>query len=138
MKQNEPVSKIMTSTVATVHTGQKLSEARRLLAERPFEHLPVVSGKSLVGMISAADLLRLTFDAGNADERSMDAVLDHQFTIEGVMTKELTTIKSTDSIRYAAELLVKASHHSLPVVDDGALTGIVTGTDLIRFLLEQY
>ena len=31
MKQNEPVSKIMTSELKTVHVGQKLSEARHVL-----------------------------------------------------------------------------------------------------------
>ncbi len=40
MKQNEPVHKIMTSDLKTVHVGQKVSDARRLLAARSFEHVP--------------------------------------------------------------------------------------------------
>ncbi len=139
MKQNEPVSRIMSSNLKTIHTGQKLSEARRLLAENPFDHVPVVSGEKLVGMLSSADLMRLTFDAGNTDVRSMDAVLDSQFTIQGTMTENPVTIGAGDTIRRAAELLVKGSHHSLPVLGDGGkLVGIVTSTDLIGYLLEQY
>lgn len=139
MKQNESVSKIMSSNLKTIHTGQKLSEVRRLLAANPFDHVPVVSGEKLIGMFSSADLMRLTFDAGNTDVRSMDAVLDSQFTIEGTMTKDPVTIGAGDTIRRAAELLVKGGHHSLPVLEDGGkLVGIVTSTDLIHYLLEQY
>jgi CBS domain-containing protein len=139
VKQNEPVYKIMSSDLKTVHIAQKLSEARKVLADGAFEHLPVVSGDKLVGLLSSTDLMRLTYDAGNTDARSIDAVLDNQFTLEGVMTKNIQTIKRTDTVRYAAELLVKGTHHSLPVVeDDGKLIGIVTSTDLIRYLLDQY
>ena len=139
MKQNEPVSKIMTSELKTVHVGQKLSEARHVLAESKFDHVPVVTGQKLVGILSSGDVMRLTFDAGSADERSMDAVLDHQFTIEGTMTKKLVTIKASDPIRHAAKLLVDGPYHCLPVVDDGEkLLGLVTSTDLIRYLLDQY
>ncbi len=138
MKQNEHVSKIMSSELTTVHTGQQLSEARRLLAGSKFDHLPVVSGDKLIGMLSSSDLMRLNFDAGNADLRSMDAVLDNSFSIETTMKKSPVTIRSTDTIRHAAELLVKGPFHSLPVVDDDKLVGIVTSTDLIGYLLEQY
>ncbi|MEZ5562860.1 MAG: CBS domain-containing protein [Gammaproteobacteria bacterium] len=139
MKQNEPVSKIMSSNLKTIHTGQKLSEVRRLLTDNPFDHVPVVSGDKLVGILSSADLMRLTFDAGNTDPRSMDAVLDSQFTIEGTMTKDPVTIRGGDTIRAAAELLVKSARHSLPVLtESGKLVGIVTSTDLINYLLEQY
>ncbi len=99
----------------------------------------MVSGDKLVGLISSGDIMRLIFDAGNVDTRSMDAVLDAQFTLEGVMSKDLVTIAPTDTIRHAAGLLVERAHHSLPVVDgDQKLVGIVTSTDLIRYLLDQY
>lgn len=139
MKQNEPVSKIMSLELKTVQVGQKLSEARKLLTEEAFDHVPVLDGNKLVGMLSTNNLMRLTFDAGNADLRSMDAVLDHQFTIEHVMKKDLITIKSTETVRHAAELLVKGSHQTLSVVEEGeVLVGLVTSTDLIRYLLDQY
>jgi CBS domain-containing protein len=90
-------------------------------------------------MLSSSDIMRLTYDAGDSDPRSIDAVLDNEFTVEGAMTRKLVTIRTGDTIRSAAELLVKGSYHSLPVLDDGGkLAGIVTSTDLVRYLLEQY
>ena len=138
MKQNEPVTKIMSADLKTVHLGQQMSDVRRMLANNPFDHVPVMSGETLIGMLSSSDVMRLTFDAGNADPRSVDAVLDNRFTVEGTMTKELVTVRPSDTIRRAAELLVKSSVHCLPVLDQGKLVGIVTSTDLIRYLLDQY
>lgn len=138
MKRNESISKIMTSEVQTVHVGQKLSEVRRQLADNAYHHVPVVSGKQLVGMISATDMLRLSLAVYGVDERALDAMLDSQHTIESVMTKELTTLSVKDTVRHAAEVLGEGRFHSLPVVEDGDLVGLVTTTDLIRYLLAQY
>lgn len=138
MKRNEPVSKIMTTDIATVHTGQKLSEVRRMLANNPYHHVPVVSGDQLVGIVSASDMLRLSLAIYGVDERTVDAMLDSQHTIESVMSRELTTISTKDTVRTAAEQLGAGTFHSLPVVDEGKLVGIVTSTDVIRYLLAQY
>ena len=37
-----------------------------------------------------------------------------------------------------AQILSKKEFHAIPVVDDNKLVGIVTTTDLINFLLEQF
>lgn len=139
MKQNEPISKIMSADVKTIQVGQKISDARRLLADGRFQHIPILDGKKLVGMLSSADLMKLTFDWGNSDVRSMDAVLDNQFTVKDTMTTEPTTMPATATVRDAAEMLSKGDFHALPIVDaEHVLTGIVTSSDLIRYLLDQY
>lgn len=139
MKRNEPVTHIMTRDVDTVHTGMKVSEVRQLLAEKPYHHVPVVSGKKLIGIISATDMVRLSLALYGADQRAVDAMLDANHTIDGVMSKELATIKSKDTVRTTAEKLSDGTFHALPVVDDdGNLEGIVTSTDVIKYLLDQY
>ncbi|MCA9647487.1 MAG: CBS domain-containing protein, partial [Myxococcales bacterium] len=53
--------------------------------------------------------------------------------------KDLRTLKTTDSVRDAAGELAGGSFHALPVVDgENRLQGIVTSTDLVRYLLDQY
>ncbi|MBJ19689.1 MAG: CBS domain-containing protein [bacterium] len=140
MKKNEPIEKILTRGVETVHAGMAVSDVRKLFADRGFHHVPVVSGKKLVGLIAASDILGISVDGVGADDRSMDAYLDHRFTIEELMTEELRTLplkKST--IADAAKLLSEGSFHAVPVVDEtGQLEGLVTSTDLIRYLLTLF
>ena len=138
MKKNEPVSHIASSALVTVQVGQKLSEVRKLLQANPIHHIPVVNGQKLVGLLSTVDLSTLSLLGFGADERSDDAVLDSQFLIEKVMSKNLMTVKPTSSIRQVAEILATGDFHAVPVVDhEGNLKGIVTSTDLIRYLLNS-
>jgi len=139
MKRNERVTHIMTSDVDTVHTGMKLSEVRVMLAERPYHHVPVVSGKRLIGIISATDMVRLSLGLYGTDQRAVDAMLDANHSIEDVMTPAPKTMRVTQTVRDTAEMLSDGAFHAVPVVDDeGNLEGIVTSTDVIRYLLEQY
>ncbi len=137
MRRNEPVSKIMTPNPVTVHLGQPLSEVQHLMTENRCHHMPVVSGDKLIGMVSSTDLLRVTYAWGQ-DARHAEAVLDHTHSIEDVMQPGLVTISPKTTIREAAGIFAKNWFHALPVVEDGKLVGIVTTTDLLNYLLDQY
>ena len=139
MKKNESIKKILSHEVVTVHTGQKLSDVRKLLLENSFHHLPVVSGKKLIGLISASDVLGISVEGFGSDDRSMDAYLDHQFSIEEIMKTDLRTLTPKSSVADAAETLSEGTFHAAPVIDDaGELVGLVTSTDLIRYLRELF
>lgn len=140
MKRNEPISKIMSTQLVTVHHGEPVSKVRHLIREHGVHHVPVVSGQKLVGMISNSDVLRVSFgDAFNTDERTVDATLDHTLTIEQLMQKNPVSVRENAPIREAAQVLAQGKFHSLPVVSDNEkLVGLVTSTDLIRYLVDQF
>lgn len=139
MKKHETISKIMSANVASVQVGQPLSDVRDLMLNANIHHVPIIDGSKLVGLISFTDLMKINFVINGVDERSINAIIDQQFSIREIMSDRLVTIKNTDTIRDGSELLAKGGFHSLPVIDDeGALVGIVTTTDLIRYLNEQY
>lgn len=140
MKRNEPVSKIMTAKLVTVHHGEPVSKVRQLIREHGIHHVPVVNGNKLVGIVSNSDVLRVSFgDAFKTDERAVDATLDHTMTLEQLMQKDPVSVRENAPIREAAQILARGDFHSLPVVSEGhKLVGMVTSTDLIRYLLEQF
>lgn len=137
MKRNEPVSHIMTAAPATIQVGQRPSEARRILTEGGFHHLPVLDGETLVGMISVADIMKVTYSFGQ-DNRGIDALLDDTHTVEKLMTPDPMSIGPRDSVRKAFELLAEGTFHALPITEGNKLVGIVTSTDLLRYTLDQY
>lgn len=97
------------------------------------------SGSKLIGMLSYTDLLRISFaDAVYEDEETVDSMVYNMFSIEQVMAKNLVSVSSNTMVKDVAELLSKREFHAIPVVDDGKLVGIITTTDLINFLLQQY
>lgn len=139
MKRSERITHIMSGDPVTVHEANKLSEVRKLLEERKIHHVPVVSGRRFIGLLSATDLMRVSYgDVYSQDIRTVDALLD-TMTIREVMSEDVVVARPTTTIHEAAEMLATGAFHSLPIVDEaGELVGIVTSTDLIRYFLAQY
>jgi CBS domain-containing protein len=138
MKKNEKIDRILTREIITVHVGQKVSDVRKIFAKHGFHHVPVVTGKKLIGIVSASDILGISVEGVGSDERSMDAYIDHQFSIEGLMKKDLKTLSTRSTIADAAEVLSDGNFHAVPVIEGDDLVGLVTSTDLIRFLRDQF
>jgi len=139
MKKRTPVYAIMTKNVITLNSTDSLDTAERLFKRNKIRHIPVVSGREIKGMLSYTDLLRISFvDAVDDDEESVETIVYNMFTIEQVMAKNLVSISSTTTIKEVAEILSKKEFHAIPVVDGEELVGIVTTTDLINYLIEQF
>ncbi|QDT05672.1 inosine 5'-monophosphate dehydrogenase [Rubripirellula lacrimiformis] len=137
MKKNEPVTRVMSTELVTIHDHEPVSKLREIFESGDLHHVPVVSGEKLVGIISSNDLMRISFgEFGNQDGKELDAILDHTFDIPGVMNRNPVSLPVTGSIREAARLLVTHRFHALPIVDGDKLVGIVTSTDLLQFLSE--
>ena len=129
----------MTKNVITLNKSDSLDTAERLFKKNKIRHIPVVSGKEIKGMLSYTDLLRISFaDAIDENEESVETMVYNMFTIEQVMAKNLVSVSSTTTIKEVAELLSKKEFHAIPVIDNNELVGIVTTTDLINYLIEQF
>lgn len=138
MKKRTPVSEIMSKEVIALTRSDDLDRAEMLFKRHNIRHIPVVSEETIIGMLSYSDLLRISFADATNDERDVDSVVYNMFTIEQVMTKNLVSVSSRTTIKEVAQILADKEFHALPVVDDSTLVGIVTTTDLIKYLLEQF
>ena len=139
MKKRTPVSEIMTKNVITLNSSDNLERAELLFKKNKIRHIPVVRGTEIIGMLSYTDLLRISFaDAVDEDEKNVDTIVYNMFTIEQVMAKRLVSVDIQATIKEVAEILAKKEFHALPVLDGKNLVGIVTTTDLINYLLEQF
>ncbi len=139
MKKREPVSKIMTAQVVTLNLTNTLADAEAMFKKNKIRHIPVVSGEKLIGILSLTDLLRISFvDNYGDDEGQVDTAVYSMLSIEQVMVSKPLTVQADLSIKEVAEILATKEFHALPVVDGEKLVGIVTTTDLIKYLLEQY
>lgn len=139
MKKREPITHIMTKDVKTVNLTHSLEDAEAILKKNHIRHIPVVSGEDIIGMLSLTDLLRISFvDNYGEEEVDVDTVVYDMLKIDQVMVKNPVTVSVHSTIREVAEILAKREFHALPVVEGTKLVGIVTTTDLIKYLLEQY
>jgi len=139
MKRRELVSKIMSTNLITINLTNNLVDAEKLFNENSIRHIPVVSGDDIIGILSLTDLLRVSFvDTYGSDESDVDTAVYNMLSIEQVMVKNLVSVSSSQTIKEVAGVLAKNEFHALPIVDSNKLVGIVTTTDLLNYLLEQY
>ena len=86
MKRRAPVSKIMTKDPISVNITNDVSDVVQIFKERNIHHIPVVSGDSLIGMISKTDIERISFVTG-MDEASANTAV---YTMEQIAEQDQT------------------------------------------------
>jgi CBS domain-containing protein len=123
--------------VETVSVDARLSEARRVLTRGNFHHVPVVDGRTLVGIVSAGDLLRVYHEARAAGRTDPDDHIDQHAHLRDIMSTHLVTVRDTDVVEVAIDAIGGGAIHSVLVLDESKhLVGIVTDHDLLDFLCE--
>lgn len=138
MESSDTVAKIMSTNLVQLNDNENLYKAETLFKKHKIRHIPVIRDKSIVGILSYADLLRISYaDVVDEDDDTVGSVVYDMFTLPQVMTKVPETISSVTLIKEAADILSRRDFHALPVVDDGVLVGILTTTDLLRYYLKE-
>lgn len=121
----------MTREVVTLSPQTTAGEALALCRERRIRHLPVLDGGRLVGIVSDRDLRSATPALGDpARAEALRRILVHE-----VMAREVATIHPDDPIEEAANAMREKTIGCLPVVENGALLGIVTSSDVMEALV---
>jgi CBS domain-containing membrane protein len=139
MKENVPVSIIMTKNIIKLNLSDDLTKAEALFKKHKIRHIPVVNKHKIVGLISYTDLLRVSYaDAVDDAAEDVESIVFNMFTVMQVMAKDIVVISPETTIKEAAEILAENEFHALPVCYNDLLIGMVTTTDLIKYLLEQY
>ena len=124
---NEQVSSIMTKNLVTIQAQDTVQTAKEIMVSKRIQHLPVVDGDSLIGLISIQDLFKSNLNQSDYANTK----------VETMMTKKLATLEPTDKIGTAAEVFMEHLFHALPVVENGKLLGLVTTFDILRYEYEK-
>lgn len=138
MKPLDPVSKIMTSNIIKLNIDDQLTKAEDLFKRYKIRHLPVVNGSHIVGMLSYADLQKVSFVNDFDDKPGVEAVVYNFFTIEQVMTQQVMSVFPWTPIKEVAKILSESNFNALPITQDQNLVGIVTTVDLLKYYISQY
>ncbi len=138
MKQLKSLEDIMTREVITLRPSDSLAKALDYFESHSIHHLLVTDGKNgkLLGVLSKKDILNffLTIRA-KSDELSFPDL--GKSPVSDAMTEDPLFLDPSDSVGLAADIVLSNKFHSLPIVEDGKLAGIVTSHDLLKFAFER-
>jgi acetoin utilization protein AcuB len=127
------VRELMTGALITAGPDSAVLDARSLMQAKRIRHLLVTSTQGeLLGIVTDRDIrLNLPSQATSLSVWEINHLLT-RLTLEKVMTRSVITVGPDREARDAAQLMLEHRIGALPVVDGGALVGIVTETDLLR------
>jgi CBS domain-containing protein len=115
------VREVMTAKVQTVRQEQPLVEAARLMKTQDVGSLPVVEDGRLVGTLTDRDIV-LRAVAEGADMGSV--------RVGDIASHEPVTVSPDQGLDEALALMATHRVRRLPVVEDGALVGIIAQADV--------
>lgn len=136
MKKNEPIFNLMTKDLITLKLTDTLYTAEKRLKKNHIRHIPIVDGDALIGLLSLSDLKRISFIDAYNQEGTVDTAIYNMLSIKDLMIKKPITVTSDTTILEVSKLFANTEFHSLPVVDEGKLVGIITTTDLLHFFID--
>ncbi len=127
----------MTKEVVWVSGATSLREAADLMQVRKIRHLPVMDKNQLMGVVTDRDV-RQAMPPRGASLESQDPqnVLD-KVCVRDIMTARVVAVSPDVSIPKAADLMCRNKIGCLPVLDEEALVGIITESDILRAVAEE-
>jgi CBS-domain-containing membrane protein len=147
------VKDIMTREVITVSPETEIVQATKLLLENRINGVPVMdeTGK-LVGILCQSDLIAqqkklpipsfftllnglIPLISKKQLEKQVQKIA--AITVAQAMTPNPVTVQPDINIEEVAALMVDRNFHTIPVVDEGELVGIVGKEDMLRALLPR-
>lgn len=144
---------IMTREPITLSPETEITEAAKLLLEKNINGVPVLddTGK-LVGILCQSDLIKqqkrlpipsiFTLLDGFIPLTSMKHLEKEVLKITGTvvshtMTPDPVTVRSDVTIQEIAGLMVDRNFHTIPVVDEGKLVGVIGKVDVLRTIMSE-
>ena len=120
---NESVRSIMTQQITTLAHDSRISDAVDIIVRKKIGGLPIIDDDGVLnGIVTERDVLRVL-----GAERST-------LTVENVMSSSLRVTNPDCTIANVAQDMTHYRFRRLPVVSDDVLYGIVTATDIMKYL----
>lgn len=116
------------SAVETIAAAASVSDAIAVLGEKRIGALPVVEGGAIAGIMSERDVIYCLRDHG-------PEVLD--WPVARLMTAPAITVDPDTDVMAALALMTQRRIRHLPVVAGGAIRGIVSIGDLVKYRMER-
>ncbi len=144
---------IMTSSVATVHKEASIKELADLFIKHEVNGIPVVDEDNrVIGIVTEGDLIEQNknlhvptvisvFDAviylesQNVFKEELKRITAAK--VEDIYSKKIVLASPDDSVEECAALMANNDIHTLPVVENEKLIGVIGKLDLIKALAQS-
>ena len=112
----------------SIDASRTVYEVLEVLAAKNVGALVVFSGETFCGIVSERDYARKVILASKGSRKT---------PISEIMTPDPVTVVPSDTVASCMQLMTDRHFRHLPVIDDGALVGIISIGDVVRAVIEE-
>ena len=152
-KMNKKISELMKRDVYTISDEATIKEVLQMLVESKTSGLPIVNTKQqVVGFISDGDIMKFIakqnpriidmtsfitvwYDTESFDKKLYDLM---DLSVMELATTKLVSVDSDYDIDEVAKVLGEKKIKKVPVLEDGKLVGVISRSDILRYILKGY
>lgn len=128
MRTVRQVLEAKSAEVIAIGPDAPVIDAIRVMAERRIGSLLVMEGPKMVGIVSERDYARKVVLQGRSSKDT---------PVRDIMTSEVQTVAPGDSTDLCMELVTNSRIRHLPVMEDGAVIGVLSIGDLVKAVIEM-
>ena len=128
------VREIMTGSPVTLKPEDTFDLANNVISLGRIRHIPVVKDGRLVGLLSERDLIGAAATTIFGLKQKRKSALLKTVLIKDVMKKRVISVKLDTPIKDAAQLMADKKIGCVTVVESGTLVGLLTTTDILRYV----
>jgi Zn-dependent protease/predicted transcriptional regulator len=121
-----PLRAAMLTDFRQLDTNDTLADAVRLILQGSQQDFPVVNQRGVAGILTRADLLVALAEHGQ------------DYPVAAAMRRDFHTTDYTEMLEVAFQRLQECECHTMPVLHEGRLVGLLTMDNLGEYFLIQY
>lgn len=131
------VRDFMTANPVVVSPDTPIQEALKLMKDHGFGRLPVCSDGKLVGILTEADVMKVSPSPATTLSVYEINYLVSKVKVSEAMTKSPVTVSPDDTVEYAVLVMRDNKIGGVPVMDGDKLVGIITESNVFEALIEM-
>ncbi|MGA7076171.1 MAG: CBS domain-containing protein [Halobacteriota archaeon] len=120
---NEEISSIMEEDVITLHEGDSIDDAIKMMLWGNVSGFPIVDDESkVIGIVSERDFISLVANIITGKR------------VADFMSRDVVSVRPDTKVEDAARVMISNDFRRLPIVHEGVMTGVVTTSDIVNYL----
>jgi CBS domain-containing protein len=131
------VADFMSHDVVSVRPDTRVEDAARVMILNDFRRLPIVHEGVMIGVVTTSDIVNY-LGSGEVFEKLVTGDMHEALgvPIKAIAREVPINVEPDLDLGEAAELMIAREVNVLPVIVDGALTGIITERDLLSAIVD--
>ncbi|MFQ6121332.1 MAG: CBS domain-containing protein [Methanosarcinales archaeon] len=126
----------MSTNVKAVSPDISIKEVTKAMIRFGYRRLPIVKDDILLGIVTSYDIIRYLGSGEVFNKVDYGKIIESlNIPIKNLISRNVVWSRSNIDLGEAARLMIKENIGSLPLIDEGVLSGFLTERDFVRAMI---